>query len=58
MVCADCEGNTKKLIPKVQTVISQTDKLMVIGAVVSFGRGQISRIKANWSYVTVPIRLL
>jgi hypothetical protein len=58
MVCADCEGNTKKLISKVQTTIPQTDKLTVIGPVASFGRGQLSRIKANGSYVTIPIRLL
>jgi hypothetical protein len=58
MVYADREGNTKEMIPKVQTVIPQTDKLTVIGTVASFGRGQISRIKANWSYVTIPVRLL
>ena len=58
MVRADSEGNTKKLIPKVQTAIPQTDKLTVIGTVASFGRGQLSRIKANGSYVTVSVRLL
>jgi hypothetical protein len=40
MVCVDCEGNTKEVIPKVQTTIPQTDKLTVIGVVASFDRGQ------------------
>ncbi len=36
MVRVDCERNTKKLKPKVQTTIPQTDKLTVIGTVASF----------------------
>ena len=55
---SDSEGNTKKLIPKVQTTIPQTDKLTVIGTVAPFGRGQFSRIKTDGSYVTITVRLL
>jgi hypothetical protein len=40
MLCVDYEGNTKKLISKVQTTIPQTDKITVIGPVESFDSGQ------------------